>query len=233
MARSAGGGIDAAQRVLSGEGLRMTGPRGGVAGAGQSAARLADARLAAALAGGDERALGDLYDQHGSACYALARRILVDPALAQDAVQEAFVAAWTGAGAYDPGRAPLRGWLLMLVHRKAVDLVRREQRHAGQRLDLDAAAEAVDPDAQPVEELAAEGVRRDRVRGALAELPEPQREVVALAYFGGYTQREVAALTGAPLGTVKTRTMSALSRLRQILDSERPETGSERGEARR
>ena len=155
-----------------------------------------------------------LYQRHGSACYQMARRITANEALAEDAVQEAFAGFWRDPGGYSPRQGSVRGWLLGLVHHKAVDLVRRETAQQ-RRQNAQAVQQALDPPpaaADPAAEAWA-GVRAEKVRAALAELPEPQRHALALAYFGGYTQREIAQLTGVPLGTVKTRMFAAMRRL--------------------
>jgi RNA polymerase sigma factor (sigma-70 family) len=157
-----------------------------------------------------------LYDVHNSACYALARHILRDVHLAEDVIQEVFCAVWSGAATYDPSRGTTRTWLLGLTHHKAVDAVRRHQRHAGRA----AAVAALDTVAAEtdVEQDAWRAVRGGHVLAALSTLSEVQREVLVLAYFGAYTQIEIAELTGIPLGTVKTRTLTALRRLRGHLD---------------
>jgi RNA polymerase sigma-70 factor (ECF subfamily) len=176
-----------------------------------------DEQLVVALAAQQPDALGVLYDRYGAACYALAKRIVVDEMLAQDVVQEVLLAVWGGSATYQPDRGALSTWLLTLTHHKAVDVVRREQRHRLRRADLGQLDTTVSPD-PPVDEQAAIAVRRSRVRAALGSLPDSQREVLLLAYFGGYTQSEIAQLTGTPLGTVKTRTSAAVRRLRRLLD---------------
>jgi RNA polymerase sigma factor (sigma-70 family) len=176
-----------------------------------------DAELAGLIAGGDADALAVLYERHGGVCYRLARQVTASDTLAEDAVQEAFLGLWRSPEAYAPGRGSLRSWLLGLTHHKAVDSVRRET--AQQRRQAAWASQrALDP--PPEEDPAAasiDGMRAQQVRAALAELPGPQREALALAYFGGYTQREIAQLTGVPLGTVKTRTFTAMRRLQSRL----------------
>lgn len=159
-----------------------------------------------------------LYQRHGTACYRMARRITANQTLAEDAVQDAFTGFWRDPAAYTPGQGTVRGWLLGLVHHKAVDLVRRETAQQ-RRQNAQAVQQAFDPPA-PGSDPAAEtwaGIRAGQVRAALAELPEPQRHALALAYFGGYTQREIAQLTGVPLGTVKTRMFAAMRRLQHRL----------------
>jgi RNA polymerase sigma factor (sigma-70 family) len=188
------------------------------AGEGESAyGTYDDARLGELISRQDAGALEELYDRHSSASYGLARRIVGDEQLAQDVVQEVFLAVWRGAAKYDGSRGSLSTWLYALTHHKAVDAVRRSQRHSGRRAPEEALT--TEPDsAPPVDEQAVASVRRDQVRAALAELPEPQRNALMLAYFGGLSQSEIAQLTGTPLGTVKTRTLAALRRLRAVLD---------------
>jgi RNA polymerase sigma-70 factor (ECF subfamily) len=172
-----------------------------------------DEELLAAMARGDERALGELYDRFGGIAYRLAVRVLRDPALAQDAVQDAFLAAWQTAVAFDPARGRASTWLLTLVHRRAVDVVRREDRRRAEPLDEApvAAGDAVDESVEVREE-------RRRVQAALAELPSDQREALELAYYAGLSQSELAERLGVPLGTVKSRMFTGLSKLRDLLD---------------
>jgi len=177
---------------------------------------LDDTTLGALIGNRDSAAIDELYDRHGSACYGLARRVVADEQLAQDVVQDVFLAIWRGAATYDGSRGSLSTWLFALTHHKSVDAVRRSQRHSGRRASEDALN--TEPDPTPaVEEQAIASVRRDQVRAALADLPEPQRQALTLAYFGGYSQSEIAQLTGIPLGTVKTRTLAAMRRLRVSL----------------
>jgi RNA polymerase sigma factor (sigma-70 family) len=176
-----------------------------------------DAALVERLASGDGEALAALYDRHGSVCYGLARKITANDTLAEDAVQEAFLGMWRTPAAYQRGRGTVRTWLLGLTHHKAVDLVRRETAQQ-RRQNAHAAQQAFDPppDDDPAT-MAWQGARAAEVRTALGDLPDAQREALALAYFGGYTQTEIAKLTGVPLGTVKTRTLAAMRRLRTRL----------------
>ena len=178
----------------------------------------ADAALLRRIAAGDASAVDDLYDRFRRPAFALARRILADDTLAEDVLQEVFVTVWRDPGAFDGRRGSVASWLLAMVHHKAVDAVRREESQrrrlaqAGDDLVLRAPVEARD-----VEEEAWTRSVAERVRAALGELPDPQREALTLAYYGGYTQREVAALTGAPLGTVKTRMLAGMRRLKEGL----------------
>ena len=175
-------------------------------------AHLSDEALVALVARSEESALAELYDRIGGAAYGLAYRILRDEALAEDAVQEAFLGLWRSAGSFVPERAKASTWLLTLVHRRAVDLVRREQRRRAE--PLEGVPEPADPAA---EEAAWLRLERERVQGALAQLPDQQREAIELAYYGGYTQSELADRLGQPLGTIKSRMFSGLARLRELL----------------
>ena len=165
------------------------------------------------MAGGSERALAELYDRFGGVAHGVALRILRDPALAQDAVQDAFLAAWRTAAAFDPARGNASTWLLTLVHRRAVDLVRREERRRADVIDEStpvASGEATDEAA----EIRAE---RRAVQAALARLRPEQREALELAYYGGLSQSQLAERLGVPLGTVKSRMFTALATLRDLL----------------
>jgi RNA polymerase sigma factor (sigma-70 family) len=174
-----------------------------------------DPDLLAACSKGDERALGSLYDRYGRRAYGVAVRILRDPALAEDAVQDAFLTVWRKAATYDRDRGKVSTWILTLVHRRAVDLVRRQHRFNALRVGL-AAAEP-----QTSVEGADAGVElqaaRSEVQAALRTLSSAEREVLDLAYWGGLTQSEIATALGIPSGTVKSRTFNALAKLRDAL----------------
>jgi RNA polymerase sigma factor (sigma-70 family) len=175
-------------------------------------AHLSDEAVLALIARSDEQALAELYRRFGRLAYGLALRILRDDALAQDAVQEAFLGVWRAAGRFTAERSKPSTWLLTLVHRRAVDLVRREQRRRTEPLQPKTepmSAEAVDE-----AELA---TQRETIRGALRRLPPEQREAIELAYYGGYTQSELAERLGQPLGTIKSRMFTGLARLRDEL----------------
>jgi RNA polymerase sigma factor (sigma-70 family) len=171
--------------------------------------------LLEAIAAGDDAALGALYDRFGRVAYGLALRILHDRALAEDAVQEAFLAIWRSADAYRRERSKPATWILTLVHRRAVDLVRREDRRRADPLEVapEAAGDAVPEEAELRD-------RRAAVQGALQQLPAEQRQTLELAYYGGYTQSELAAELGVPLGTIKSRMFTGLSRLRELIPQE-------------
>ena len=123
-----------------------------------------------------------------------------------------FLTLWRNAGRFDSERGSLSTYLLSITHHKSVDVVRKEERQRSRRAPAEV-LEAIDS-GQDVDGEAWTELRRSKVRTALATLPEPQRETLVLAYFGGYTQQEIARLTDTPLGTVKTRTLAALRRLR-------------------
>jgi RNA polymerase sigma-70 factor (ECF subfamily) len=175
-------------------------------------AHFSDEALLALIARADDLALAELYRRLGSVAYGLAYRILRDDALAQDAVQEAFLGVWRAAGRFTAERAKPSTWVLTLVHRRAVDLVRREERRRGEPLDPEAA-----PAGETTDE-AEEVARRETIRTALRQLPSEQREAIELAYYGGYTQSELAARLNQPLGTIKSRMFTGLSRLRELLE---------------
>jgi RNA polymerase sigma-70 factor (ECF subfamily) len=185
-------------------------------------AHLSDEALVALVARGDEGALAELYDRVGRIAYGLALRVLRDDRLAEDAVQEAFLGVWRTAAAFRAERAKASTWILTLVHRRAVDLVRREERRRAEPLDdetRDAAASA------SAEDAAWLGFERERVQGALRQLPDTQREAIELSYYGGYSQSELAERLGLPLGTIKSRMFAGFARLRELLD-DRAEEGS-------
>jgi RNA polymerase sigma factor (sigma-70 family) len=178
---------------------------------------LDDRSLVARVTAGDGGALEALYRRYGRPCYGLARRILTDDQFAQDVVQEVFLTVWRDASRFDPARGAFSSWLLSMTHHKAVDAVRREETLRKRRTTADVLDDAVS-DAPAVHDAVWSLLRRSRVREALQLLPEPQREALTLAYFGGHTQREIAGITATPLGTVKTRMLAGINRLREALD---------------
>ncbi len=180
-------------------------------------AHLSDEALVALLVRDDESALAELYDRVGGVAYGIAYRVLRDERLAEDAVQEGFLAVWRSAAAYRAERAKARTWIVTLVHRRAVDLVRREERRRAEPLDLVARQEPSDP-AGSAEDEAWLAFERDRVQQALRLLPDSQREAIELSYYGGYSQSELAERLGLPLGTIKSRMFAGLARLREVLD---------------
>jgi RNA polymerase sigma factor (sigma-70 family) len=192
-------------------------PLRGRSGPSQTTARelahLSDEAVLALIARADEQALAELYRRFGRLAYGLAFRILRDDALAQDAVQEAFLGVWRAAGRFTAERAKPSTWLLTLVHRRAVDLVRREERRRTEPLQPD--SESAGAEESDEAELL---TRRQTIREALGKLPPEQREAIELAYYGGYTQSELAERLGQPLGTIKSRMFTGLARLRETLE---------------
>jgi len=180
---------------------------------GRSFAHLSDEAVVALVARSDESALAELYDRFGRVAYGVALRILRDEKLAEDAVQEGFLTAWRSADRFMPERAKASTWLLTLVHRRAVDLVRREDRRRAEPLafDLEPAPSG------SVEDDAWLRFERERVQAALRQLPDQQRETLELAYYGGFSQSELAERLGQPLGTIKSRMFTGLARLRELL----------------
>src|SRR4029453_14280273 len=160
-----------------------------------------DADVLRRIRAGDRSAVDDLYDRFRRPAFALARRILADDALAEDVLQEVFLSVWRDPGACGGGGGGGAAWLLAVVHHKAVDAVRREESQRRRQARAEEELALAEPVAgRDVDEEAWASVVADQVRTALRGLSSPQREALTLAYYGGYTQREGAALTGAPLG---------------------------------
>ena len=172
-----------------------------------------DHALVQALVERDLSALSELYDRYGRIAYTLAYRILGEAEGAEDVVQDAFIAVWRGAATYRRERGNARSWLLSIVHHRAVDVLRR--RTAFRPAPLEEASEKAAEIDTAVE--AERNVEGRTVRDALGTLPEAQRRTIELAYFGGYTQSELAALMGVPLGTVKGRMRIGLQKMRRVL----------------
>jgi RNA polymerase sigma-70 factor (ECF subfamily) len=173
-----------------------------------------DEALLALAAREDEEALAQLYDRYGRVAYGLALRIVRDQALAEDAVQEAFLTVWRTASSFRADRAKPSTWILTLVHRRAVDVVRREERRRAAPLE---GTEEPDERSLAADEEIALTDRRRIVQEALRQLPDEQREALELAYYGGLTQSELAERLSVPLGTIKSRMFTGLRRLRDLL----------------
>ena len=164
---------------------------------------------------GDRDAFSELYDLMASRVLGLIVRILVDRAQSEEVLQEVFLEAWQSASRFVPNRGRGRTWLLTIAHRRAVDRVRSSQSATDRDFRIGRRNMGVEYDA--VAEQAETRIEAERVTAALGELSVAQRETLQLAYFGGYSQSEIAALTGTPLGTVKTRMRDGLTRLRDRL----------------
>lgn len=182
-----------------------------------------DLELHRRLASGDRGAFDELYRRYSPSAYGLAYRITGQQVLAQDVVHDAFLALWRAPEAFDPARGAFRTFFLSLVHHRAVDTVRREERiRARQERASNLEPVAVEDHAEGVTDAADLADRRTEVRAALETLPPEQRQVLEMAYFGGRTQVQIAEETDIPIGTVKTRTLAAMRKLRRVL--ERPAT---------
>ncbi len=170
--------------------------------------RSRDAELARRIEGQDERALEEVYGQHGGAVAAVARRVVRDQGRADDITQDVFVSFWNSPGSYDPSRGSIRTFLLTMAHRRAVDLVRSEVARA--------AREENQPPPDPTIDLEDEILQRTQsaiVRDAVAALRDDERNAISLAYFGGMSYVEVARHLGQPEGTVKSRIRSGMKKL--------------------
>lgn len=175
-----------------------------------------DAVLVLAIARYQDDALAEAYRRHGGAVYALAKRLLHDTALAEEIVQEVYLRLWDAPDRFDPDRGSLRSFLLAHCHGRSVDLIRSETARRGrEERDVRRTAEGGYDLEHEVVDLAV----AHRLRGVLRELPEGEREVILLAYFGGHTYREVATLLDLPEGTVKSRIRNGLRRMRGELVS--------------
>ena len=171
--------------------------------------------LLALVAGGDEQAFAELYGRVAPAVFGLVARVVRDPAQAEEVTQEVFVELWRTASRFDPARGTTRSWVMTCAHRRAVDRVRSAER-AARRDDLAGRRDQGRPYDEVVEQVET-SLERERVRRGLDVLTDLQREAVVLAYYGGYTHREIAELLGVPSGTVKTRLRDGLIRLRDHL----------------
>lgn len=173
-----------------------------------------DGELVQLVATGHEGALAEVYRRHGGPVFGLAKRLLRDPDLSTDIVQEVMLRLWKNPEKYQEDRGSLRSYLLSQTHGRSVDLIRSETaRRIREERDARLAVQA----GLSLEEEVWEMALADHVRNAVSELDEGERQAIELAYFGGYTYREVAQLLGAPEGTIKSRIRSGLQRLNGLL----------------
>jgi RNA polymerase sigma-70 factor (ECF subfamily) len=182
-------------------------------------ADLKDLELHRRLTSGDREAFDELYRRYAAPAYSLAYRVTAQQVLAQDVVHDAFMALWRAPEAFDPSRGAFRTFFLSLVHHRAVDTVRREERLRKRQERASNLEEVVGEDvSEGVVDAADIAGRRIEVRAALGTLPDEQRQVLELAYFHGMTQVQIAEQTGTPIGTVKTRTLAAMRKMRRALE---------------
>jgi RNA polymerase sigma-70 factor (ECF subfamily) len=172
--------------------------------------------LLAGVARGDEGAYEAVYDHASGWVLGVVRKVLRDPAQSEEVMQEVLLDVWRSAARFDPARGTGTSWIMTLAHRRAVDRVRSERSHTSR--EMRSASAVIDYD--DVTEAVEASLDRERVQRCLASLTPLQRECVNLAYYGGYTYREVAELLGVPAGTVKTRMRDGLIRLRDCLGVE-------------
>lgn len=173
--------------------------------------------LMAQVADGDQRAFAGLYDRLAPAIFGVARRVLRDPAQAEEVTQEVFVEIWKQATRFDLERGSVRTWAVTIAHRRAVDRVRSEQAHRTRQLRDSTTGAPSDP---TPEDTAVESEERRRALAALAELSDVQREALELAFYDGLTHVQIADRLGIALGTVKTRIRDGLIRLRAVMGAQ-------------
>ncbi|MDQ6602506.1 MAG: sigma-70 family RNA polymerase sigma factor [Chloroflexota bacterium] len=174
-----------------------------------------DAAILRQIADRDPRGVELLYDRYSGVAFALAYRLLGERGSAEDVIQEAFLNVWRQGATYDTRRGTVRTWLLTIVHHRAIDQMRSARSKAGADTVIDAAMPL--PAKEDTWTEVVQGLEHERVRQAMATLPPEQRQVVDLAYYGGFTHTEIAQRIGIPLGTVKGRMRLALDKLRDLL----------------
>jgi len=174
-----------------------------------------DAAILRQIAERDPRGVELLYDRYGGVAFALAYRLLGERGSAEDVVQEAFLNVWRQGATYDTRRGTVRTWLLTIVHHRAIDQMRSARSKAGADTVIDDALPL--PAKEDTWTEVVQNLEHERIRLAMATLPPEQRQVVDLAYYGGFTHTEIAQRVGIPLGTVKGRMRLALDKLRDLL----------------
>ncbi|HUB99746.1 MAG TPA: sigma-70 family RNA polymerase sigma factor [Solirubrobacterales bacterium] len=181
----------------------------------EKAERLADEELMPLIGAKDPEAFAVFYDRHGGVAYSLAYRIVGDPGAAEDVTQEAFISVWRSGARFDRARGSVRSWMLSIVRNRAIDSLRAGAASKAPKLTFDDDAVL---EQRPAEELTEEEAMRhetaDEVRGALGLLPGDQSKVIELAYYGGFSQSEIAEMLGVPLGTVKGRMRLGMEKIR-------------------
>lgn len=178
-----------------------------------------DAGLMARVRAGDQDALAEIYDRHGTMVYSIALRFLRDPGNAQDLTHDVFLVIWEHPERYRPEVGPFAPWFYRVARNRAIDVLRRSRRMTQPGDQNLFELSLPDPDPDPAD-LAWVSIEAGRVRAALRSLPDIQRTVIELAYFRGLTQREMSELLNVPLGTIKTRVRSGLIKLRELLEAD-------------
>jgi len=167
------------------------------------------------VAGGDQAAFGALYDEVSPRVFGLIRRLLVDHAQSEEVTQEVFLEIWQNASRYEPSKGGASTWILTMAHRRAVDRIRSSQ--SGRDRDVKIGIRDYVSDYDNVADTVETTIEHERVKEAMSQLTELQRQAVTLAYYGGYSHSEVAAMLSVPIGTVKTRLRDGMIRLRDEL----------------
>jgi RNA polymerase sigma-70 factor (ECF subfamily) len=180
----------------------------------EKAERLADEELMPWIGRRDAEAFEVFYDRHGGAAYSLAYRMLGDRGTAEDCIQEAFISIWRSGGKFDRTRGSVRSWTLSIVRNRAIDHLRSKAGKAPKMTFDDDAILESRPAGELTEEEAMRQETATEVRGALSQLPDDQSKVIQLAYFGGFSQSEIASMLNVPLGTVKGRMRLGLEKIR-------------------
>ena len=170
-----------------------------------------DALLLSAIRSGDEHAMAQLYERYSSVVYSVALRVLGDTGAAEDILQEVFMQLWRSPDAFDPSRGSLPGWLAVIARNRAIDSLRKRRPET----DITEIVVSIEPDFAS----GAEWSRAlEKIRSTLISMPSPQRSALEMAFFEGLTHTEIAAKTGEPLGTIKTRIRAGLGTLRKALN---------------
>jgi RNA polymerase sigma-70 factor, ECF subfamily len=180
------------------------------------ARNLADEDLMQLVKDGDTRAFEVVFDRHADAAFSLAYRMCGKRAMAEDVVQEAFLSLWRSGARYDPARGSVRAWVLRVTHNRAIDAFRRGVARDSRDVGDEGVAERM-----PARELTDTEVERRedarQIRTALDGLPTDQRQVIELAYFGGFTHAQIAEMLSLPAGTVKGRMRLGITKMRLVL----------------
>ena len=179
-------------------------------------ADLTDPELGSRLAAGDQEALSELYDRYGTLAYSVSVRVLGDPGRAEDVVQDVFLKLWNSAANFDSGRGSLRTWLITAVRNRSIDYLRGRGAHERQEREIPATVMDHGTGSDPWREVSL-GLERAAVKEAMDSLPSEQRQAVELAYFSGYSHREISELIQVPLSTVKGRMRLAMEKIHSYL----------------